>query len=240
VGSESKGPVMNARIHQIYYRDDQQPLLDQAFIPYDNTGNSRPEWREYHVFRTEFLRDACRSDAITGYMSWKFGSKTKTSGEAFKRFIQHNPGFDVYFINPTDLVPRRFRNIWLQGDFHHPGLIEITEAVLQQAGMRIDLAQLQCDAAKTLCCNYWAGTAAFWQKYMAFCEPVFHAIEHHIDPELKARIDRRADQTIDACYRPFIMERMFTTLLSIDRSIRWIGYRRHRSAWRRWLAGQAA
>ncbi|MCE9631737.1 MAG: hypothetical protein K8S94_13615 [Planctomycetia bacterium] len=231
---------MNAKIHQIYYRDDQKPLLDQAFIPYDNTANSRPEWREYHVFRTEFLRGDWQNDTITGYVSWKFGSKTETSGAVFKQFIQRNPGYDVYFINPAALVPRRFANIWLQGDFHHPGLIEITEAVLQQAGMRIDLAQLQHDVATTLCCNYWAGTAAFWRKYMAFCEPVFQTIEHHIDPELKARIDRRADKLIDACYRPFIMERLFTTLLSIDRSIRWLGYRKHTSAWKRWLAGQAS
>jgi hypothetical protein len=48
-------------IHQIYYDDAQRPALDPAFLPYDNRANPRPEWREYHVFRTEWLAGRCRA-----------------------------------------------------------------------------------------------------------------------------------------------------------------------------------
>jgi len=43
---------MATRIHQIYYAESQRRSLDPAFVSYDNRVNSRPEWREYHVFRT--------------------------------------------------------------------------------------------------------------------------------------------------------------------------------------------
>lgn len=224
---------MDVQIHQIYYRDEQRALLDPAFIPYDNTTNERPEWREYQVFRREFFRGACRGDAVTGYVSWKFGAKTKAKGECFKRFIMSNPGHDVYFFNPPGLVRAAYGNVWLQGEHHHPGLIEMTEAVLREAGRPLSLASLVHPPEATLFCNYWAGTSAFWERYIEFCEPVYEAIEHTIDPHLRSRIDRRADKIIDACYRPFIMERLFTTLLAIDGSIRWAGYRRPRSFWAR-------
>lgn len=225
--------LMDVRIHQIYYRYEQTTLLDPAFIPYDNTVNERPDWREYHVFRQEFFRGACQSDAVTGYVSWKFGAKTKTKGTHFHRFILSNPGHDVYFVNPPQLVQEDFTNVWLQGEHHHPGLIEITEAVLRQAGRRLSLATLAHPPEATLFCNYWAGTNAFWKQYIAFCEPVYQAIEHTIDSKLRCRIDSRADKVIDACYRPFIMERLFTTLITLNASIRWLRFTPAHSLWRR-------
>lgn len=215
---------MDVRIHQIYYRDDQRRLLDPAFIPYDNTANPRPEWREYYVFREEFFRGSCREDAITGYVSWKFRAKTKTKGALFTKFIRSNPGYDAYFFNPPGLVRERFRNVWLQGEHHHPGLIEITEAVFAYAGFPLRLSELCHEKGQALYCNYWAGTAAFWRKYMTFCEKVYDTIETVLPAQLKHRIDRRADVAIDACYRPFIMERMFTTLLAIDPMIQSTGF----------------
>lgn len=224
---------MDVRIHQIYYVDEQRALLDPAFIPYDNTANERPEWREYHVFRREFFRGACRDDAITGFVSWKFGAKTKTKGEGFKRFIHNNPGHDVYFLNPPRLMREEFANVWLQGEHHHPGLIEITEAVLRLAGHKMSLATLEQPADATLYCNYWAGTSAFWERYINFCEPIYQVIEHAIDSKLRCRIDSRADKVINACFRPFIMERLFTTLIALNSSIRWAALTPAHSLWAR-------
>lgn len=222
---------MDIRIHQIYYRDDQKPLLDPAFIPYDNTGSERaaspdyhPDWREYHVFRREFFRGSCRDDAITGYVSWKFPVKAKTTGACFQEFIRSHPGHDVYFVNPPGLVPPIYDNVWLQGEHHHPGLIEITEALLRHIGRPLALATLSHPAEAALYCNYFAGNGAFWRRYMELCESVYRAIEQAIDPALRSRIDSRADRKVDVCYRPYIIERLFTTLLAVDDSICWIGY----------------
>ena len=224
--------AVDIRIYQIHYRADQRTGLDPAFIPFDNTANLRPEWREYHVFREAHRAGLCAGDAIVGFVSWKFGLKTHVSGRDFVRFIARHPGHDVYFLNPR--VERgRFANVWLQGEHHHPGIIGLAEEALRAAGTPMRLAELAHPPGMTLFCNFWAGTSRFWDRYMAFCEPVFAAIERGLPTDTMARLDARADRRIDACFRPFIMERLFTTLLAVDASIRW---RRHPGR-RRWLGG---
>ncbi len=213
-------PVDDIRLFQIFYREDQRGWLDPAFIPYENTVNERPEWAEYHVFRKEYCAGHCPDGVITGYLSWKFTRKTNLPGHVFETFIRKHPGWDVYFLNPFRVEPKVFPNIWLQGESAHPGLIALTEEILEKAGISLSLADLRHTASQLLYCNYWAGTGRFWRRYMAFCEPVFNVIENGLDEKLRRRVDQRADRVIEACFRPFIMERLFTTLLACDRSLR--------------------
>lgn len=206
---------MAIRIHQIYYDDAQRAGLDQAFIPYDNRANPCPQWREYHVFRTAWLAGRCRAADVTGFVSWKFGAKTGLPGRLFTRFIARHPGHDVYFVNPVRVEPRPFANIWLQAEAHHPGILGLARRILAAVGVDVDLARLDQPRDQVLFCNYWAGTARFWDAYMAFCEPVFHHIEHGLDAADRRLVWSRADRVIDSPYAPFIMERLFSTFLAL-------------------------
>lgn len=214
---------MAIRIHQIFYADDQRAALDPAFIPYDNRANPRPEWREYHIFRTEWLAGRCGQADVTGFLSWKFGTKTGISGRAFVEFIERNPGHDVYFVHPHRVEPRPFATIWRQAEVHHPGIIALAQRIFAGAGVAIDLATLEQPREQVLFCNYWAGTAWFWDAYMAFCEPVHRQIMEGLDPADRALVWSRADRQIDAPYVPFIMERLFSTFLALRPETRFLG-----------------
>ncbi|MEI7780480.1 MAG: hypothetical protein WCJ18_00970 [Planctomycetota bacterium] len=215
-GSESPAP----RIHQIYYDPPQRELLDPAFLPYSNVSNERPEWREYHIFRKEYLAGSC-DQGITGFVSWKFGQKTGISGAQFRDWIERLPGYDVYFVNPFPLP--QFRNVWCHGDLCHPGITEISQMLFHRVGLRTDLASLRMDRRHTAYCNYWAATPQFWDRYMAFCEPLHDLIEHRLEPAVRARLMQRADAVTEAPYIPYIFERLFSTLICIDQRIRAIG-----------------
>lgn len=215
---------MKASIHQIFYDDSQRPQLDPAFTPYDNRANAEPEWREYHVFRTEYLAGRCREGFITGYVSWKFGMKTRVPGRAFVDFIERHPGHDVYFLNPRGLERGVYRNIWLQGEFHHPGILGLATRIFQKAGIDADPAGLEQPGNQILYCNYWAGTRRFWDAYMALCEPVRDCILHGLSEADRRLLHSRADAKIDACYIPFIMERLFSTLLTLRTDISFKGW----------------
>ena len=172
---------MAARIHQIFYADDQRAALDPAFIPYDNRANPRPEWREYHVFRTEWLAGRCGVGDVTGYLSWKFGAKTGLAGRSFVEFIERNPCHDLYFVHPYRVEPRPFAGIWQQAEVHHPGITGLAQRILDAVGITADLATLEQPREQVLFCNYWAGTRRFWDEYMAFCEPVHRQIMEGLD-----------------------------------------------------------
>ncbi|NCX97297.1 MAG: hypothetical protein EBX35_01550 [Planctomycetia bacterium] len=207
-------------IHQIYYDDAQRAALDPAFLPYDNRENPRPEWREYHVFRTEWLAGRCRAGDVTGFLSWKFGAKTGIAGRAFVEFVEGHPGHDVYFVNPSRVEPRPFTGIWQQAEVHHPGIIGLAQRIFDQVGVAVDLATLEQPREQVLFCNYWAGTRRFWDEYMTFCEPVHRQILSGLDAADRALVWSRADREIDASYVPFIMERLFSTFLALRPDLR--------------------
>jgi hypothetical protein len=237
---------MAVRIHQIYYADDQRAVLDPAFIPYDNRANLCPEWREYHVFRTEWLAGRCGVGDVTGFLSWKFGAKTGISGRWFVEFIERNPAADVWFVHPHRVEPRPFTSIWQQAEVHHPGIIGLTQRILDAVGVAVDLASLEQPREQILFCNYWAGTRRFWDEYMAFCEPVYRHILEGLAPADRPLAWSRADREIDAPYVPFIMERLFSTLLALRPGIRFLGLpvaagcSARRPWWRRIIAGRIA
>jgi hypothetical protein len=214
---------MAVRIHQIFYDAAQRGALDPAFIPYDNRANLRPEWREYHVFRTAWLAGRCQDGDVTGFLSWKFGAKTGIAGRAFLEFIERNPGHDVWFVHPHGVEPRPFTNIWRQAEVHHPGIIGLAQRIMAEVGVGVELATLEQPRKQVLFCNYWAGTRRFWDEYMAFCEPIHHHILEGLGESDRRLAWSRADREIDAPYVPFIMERLFSTLLALRPKIRFLG-----------------
>jgi hypothetical protein len=237
---------MAVRIHQIFYADAQRGLLDPAFIPYDNRENPRPEWREYHVFRTEWLAGRCGSGDVTGFVSWKFGAKTGVAGRTFREFIEQNPGHDLYFVHPHRVEPRPFTGLWQQAEVHHPGITGLAQRILDAVGVAVDLATLEQPREQILFCNYWAGTRKFWDEYMALCEPVHRHILEGLGPADREFAWSRADREIDAPYVPFIMERLCSTLLALRPEIRFLGLpapvgrSARRPWWRRIISRRAA
>lgn len=220
VTTDSCGDPLNTRLYQIFYRPCQAEQLDVDFIPYCNVENPRPEWCEYFVFRKEYYAGTC-SAGITGFLSWKFRQKTGISGSVFRTWINEHPGYDVYFVNPfPHLAQKRRPNIWYQGDRYHLGMSKIAQELLAKIGFKINLHDLRMEERHIAYCNYWAGTPGFWRRYMDFCQPLYDLIENGLSREEKAKLLMRADTASDCCYIPYIFERLFSTLLCVDESIR--------------------
>ncbi|WP_058498349.1 rhamnan synthesis F family protein [Legionella gratiana] len=209
-------------IHQIFYKKKQQYFLEEQFIPYDNSDSLAPILCEYGVFKKIFDASLHKQYGLVGAVSWKFKRKTGLSGERFFDFIKSNPGYDVYFVNP---FPQEaiHHSVWKQGDLHHAKITELTQNILIQLKYNIDLFSIQNDVNNTAYCNYWVGNESFWAKYMAFTLPIYYYILYESPLYLRNIIlKKRADERINAPYFPFIFERLFSTLLVVDPSIKFI------------------
>lgn len=209
---------MNVKVYQIYYKEEQRPLLQPEFIPYDNSGAKPPHNFEYSVFISNFRNGRISAD-LTGFLSWKFKQKTGITGETFLDFISRNPGHDVYFINP---FPDQacFGSVWEQGDKFHPNLLDITQDLLNRSGYKIDLRSIS-NQINTLCyCNYWVGSKAFWARYIDFILPLHEYIQNQATANELEILNSNADSKIQAPYHPFIFERLFSTFLSLNPDIR--------------------
>lgn len=215
---------MRTQIAQIYYDAAQLGNLDPAFKPYDNTANENREFAEYYIFEKEYTSGRVREGDLTGYVSWKFGQKTCLGGKKFIDFIEKNPGYDVYFINPFPMQVKFFRNLWLQGEFYHPGIISISQEILHLAGYDINLKTAIHDRRTALYCNYWVGTRQFWDRYMAFTQPIIEMLRSGLSSVQKEKLHSIADFGNEFSYIAFIIERLFTTLLHHNKTISYLAY----------------
>jgi len=110
-------------------------------------------------------------------------------------------------------------SVWKHGERWHPGLIKFTQNIFDRLNIDIDLQHLKHTKMASCFCNYWIGSPKFWDQYMNFTRPIYDHIKNDLSYSEVMFIRTRADRGISSDYFPFIMERLFTTLLATDNSI---------------------
>src|SRR5579872_77708 len=210
-------------IYQIYFNDEQLSLLDPHFIPYNNAHSSYPEQREFPVFKHLYENQEHKKTALLGAISWKFKEKSHIDGKTFIEFIRQNPGYDVYYINP---FPHElyFHSVWEQAEHFHPGIIDMVQTVFDQLNYHINVREIKNLSLTAAYCNFWVGTESFWEVYMNFVLPVYQYIMQDASEEFRNKLFQPADRITDSVYFPFILERLFSTLLYINPHIKSIQY----------------
>lgn len=211
------------KIFQIYFKKSQHDGLSKRFTPYFKQENEEIEWREYWTFRKNY-RTAIASKGLTGYVSWKFEDKSRVPAEKFLKFIENNPGFDVYYINPFPLDGLLFDSVWDHGDFYHSDLTKFTSLLLKKAGYELDIMHQKNTPAQTAYSNYWVGNSKFWKMYMDFTYPMERYIRTRLTDEENKFMSTIADNGSNCSYIPFILERMFTTFLVTHPDIKALSY----------------
>lgn len=202
---------MKVDIHQIYFAPEQEKTLDPAFIPMPNLDNPYPERREFFLYDRFFKQKAYAGSDLSGLFSHKFGVKTGLSGEEFIAWIQRNPGYDAYFVNPFPDTVYWFFNVWVQGEISHRGILPLAQEVFDGLNYAIDLSRFpRTDGKTTSYSNFWVGTPGFWEAFMDFALPAY---EYMLEPERASRFFQTTYHDSEAEIFPFIMERMFSTFI---------------------------
>jgi hypothetical protein len=242
IGSPSAGRTTRRAIHaaepsddvvifQNCYADGQERFVDPAFAPHDGRANANTHYREVGLFMRLFHSDIYKSGRYTGIVSPKFGQKTRVAGSEFVRFIRSNPGYDVYFINPYPGNAYYSFNVWDHGEICHEGLIAVAQDLFDRGRIPIDLSGLGRNTHSTLLyCNYWAGNARFWRRFMELNIRLIDVIENlpTLTRERLFALDPHYPDPVPLL--PFIFERLFSTLLLCDRSINGLAYPHTRAA----------
>ena len=218
-------PRPHAIMFQNVYAPGQEKKLDPAFVPHDGTRNARTDYREVALFVRMYHAGQHRAADYTGIVSPKFGEKTRISGADFLRFVARNPGYDVYFINPYPINAYYSFNVWEHGEICHAGLIAVAQDLFDRAGIQCDLATLGRNSHATLLyCNYWLGNERFWDRFIDLNLRLLRAAES-LPPRARERLFALDPDYPDPVpILPFVFERVFSTLLLLDSSLKGCAY----------------
>jgi len=159
---------MEIKIYQNYYLPEQRAHLDPAFVPYDNIENKEPELREYPILKK--LQQMHKDDDLWwGLTSWRWEEKTRTPGKLFIDKIVQNSGHDVYHLNYDIVSANKSRNIFVQGDMHHKGMIKYFERLCQVAQFNVNVHK-EYDKKYFITCHNYVLHSSMWNKWIAFLD----------------------------------------------------------------------
>jgi hypothetical protein len=211
-------PVEPSRtvIYECLYQEHQEPtasVLRPLFIP-----NDRPDWRELQAFIKIHRNGDWKLNRFTGIFSPKFAQKSQISAEEFIRFSAENSAADVCLINPFPHLRYWSYNVWMQGEFAHPGLLERSQNLLSAVGIPWDLKTVPRHSAATLAYgNFWVASGDFWQSYVGeILEPIAQFLLTNEDHPAAKDILTGTRHTTESPFLPFMIERLFSTFISLD------------------------
>jgi len=206
---------MNATVYQIYYKQQQRPYLDDAFLPLDVTQRNNPRWCEYQVFLDNAKLVEIGSADYCGFLSWKFFVKTKLKGQDLFETMAVSESADVYFVNPYETaIAGLYKSVWSQLEAVFPGVLPVIQDCLNEAGYDVNLSKMVMSKNQMAFCNYWLGSKDFWREYMAFTRPLYDFLEFQLDQKRKTYLVELDRKNRLGLY-PHIMERMFSTFLVV-------------------------
>jgi len=198
---------------QIYFQEEQIESLDPSFKPYDARHNKHGNLCELAHYIDILDNKQHRNFDYTGLLSHKFKLKTGIDGKVFLRFIEENPGRDVYFINPYPQMSYISFNIWEQGELFHPGITNIADQLFEAANLDFRASKAPRMDKSSLCyCNFWVGSANFWEDYVALLKRLLQTILSMPEKQ-KNQYFKNAAYIRDCNFIPFIIERTFSTYL---------------------------
>ena len=207
-------PGGTAAIYQIFYDDKTRAKLDPGFLPMDNSRNVRPDWREYYPMRAFLLAQPLDESRHYGFFSPKFRLKTDLVAAQVHRFVDEQRAADVILFSPFGDLQALFPNVFVQGEYFHPGLIDTAEAFFGEAGFDVDLRALVTDLRRSVFCNFIVARPAFWREWLRVNEQLFRYCEGRgpLRKLLTARARYLAGEEVQ--FKIFIQERVADLLLA--------------------------
>ena len=215
-------------VYQIFYDAASALHLDPLYTPYRNARPSR--FFETSVISTLLADGAhCGADYF-GVLSWKFAAKIPLRpGEILARMQRDHFASDVY----TFFGLVRHGPVWRLAERKHPGILAAAEALLQRIGLHVDVAGLE---APIVYQNHSLARPAVYEQFgIELLRPALRAMADASDAPLQRLLQRDAqyhDPRLSSaqlhtlfdkpyvCLHPFVCERLFSTWLALNPSVR--------------------
>ncbi|MGQ7939362.1 hypothetical protein [Paraburkholderia sp. D1E] len=195
-----------------------QQLSSDAFLPFEIRDNRAAAWREFRILVDMYRDRTYLKHAATGLFSPKFALKSKITAGRFIEFVDTRPDCDLWFINPFPQLAYWSFNVWMQGEHAHPGLQQAAQSLLDASGISWQLSDVPRQGNGILSyCNFWVGSPRFWEAYVGqILLPISDFLENNPDHPVSRSVMRDTTHTDPAPFLPFIIERLFSTYLSLN------------------------
>jgi len=207
-------------LYQIAYSDETWDVVPEDVLPLDNRANERSDWAEYWPIRRFLQTETLDDSAFYGFISPRFEEKMLcTTAEVIDFVGKVADDVDVAAFSPFIDLRSLFINIFEQGEFSHPGHMDLCSKVFKEAMPGIDIRTLVNTTNNAIFCNFFAAKPAFWRTWLEICERVF-AMAETPDHRYCAALNRPFAHRGAAQAKVFVIERIASLLLAASNDFR--------------------
>jgi hypothetical protein len=204
-------------IYQILSYYTKKEDLDSSCLVLDNSSNERPDWYEYWPIRKFLLNESLDEETFYGFLSPSFKHKTNLTAAAVRDFVNREncATADIVLFSPSLHLTAYYWNVFLYGEFCHPGLVDLATQFFRRIGQPTNLTDLVSYSRNEVYSNYFVAKPRFWRAWLNITEQLIAIAESPTDPlgaELRKQTSYRGHR--DAQIKIFIMERVPTWLLA--------------------------
>lgn len=212
------------QIYECIYEKGQK-VSDHQVAPLA-IANEHPERRELQAYVQAYRQDLHRLHDRTAVFSPKFALKAGMDAATFKHFCEQNKAADVCHVNPFPHLRYWTYNVWEHGECFHPALTARSQALLDAVGIPLHLSETPRHGARYLAyCNFWAGTEAFWDNYVGgVLVPISDFLDSEPEHPAVQGIMTDTQHTQASPYLPFMIERLYSTWISLQPGLRVADY----------------
>lgn len=171
---------MKLEIYQIFYDQATQVSIDPGFIPLDNSCPKQSEWYEFLPILNFLNSNELQNDVWYGFLSPKFTDKVgATSADVHEIILQNHERANVILLSPEWDQVAYFKNIFEQGEFCHPGLLNLSQKFIDSVGIGLNLREQIMDASNSVFANYVVAKREYWNIWRKIAQHFFEYTTLH-------------------------------------------------------------
>ena len=214
---------MDPKIYQIYFDANSKKNLDPLFISYDNS-NSNDSWFEFSVIKKILESNVFDENQYIGFFSHRFYEKTGLHGKDVLDKIKNSSSDVISFshsIKDISLYPNSF----FQGERCHKGFLNISQNILDEIKLNINLKSLVQDSSRIIFSNHFVAKFSFWKKWLTVSNKIYNLAENK---DSKSYSDLNTFTTYKKIenkyqFKVFLIERLVSVVLEVNQIDAFIG-----------------
>ena len=158
--------ISRLNCYMITYDRKTQKSIETGFKKLDNTAGP-PILREIYPITKFLAENTIPEFTWIGFFSPKFREKTKLNHTFIQTLTNEAADdIDVCLFSSDWAGAAAHQNVWVQGEYHHPGLLEISQELADSAGYSVDLKQAFLGLDKAVFSNFFVAKSAFWKEWL--------------------------------------------------------------------------
>lgn len=163
----------NIFIYQIFYDDASRNSLAPQFRPLDNT-KGPSDWFEFYPIMEYLEKTKLQENSWYGFLSPKFQQKTGLSAsEVINIISRYSTNANVAIFSPAWDQLAYFKNQFEQGEFAHPGLLEISQKFINETPLKIDLTKLVTYSSTAVFSNFIIAKPEYWTQWLKIAQQFY-------------------------------------------------------------------